>query len=102
MYSGVPNAGAPDFMSTFDVNVPIATGQPGLMYCSSATAASASAKDKVTAPDIVTGAMAPASVKGVTTTGCPRRARRMAPSSIGKSCFNGLTELMLVYIRGLA
>ena len=28
MYSGVPKAGAPDFISTFDVKVPIATGQP--------------------------------------------------------------------------
>ena len=39
---------------------------------------------------------------GVTTTGCPRRAKRIAPSSIGKSCFSGETELMLVYIRGEA
>ena len=39
--------------------------------------------DKATAPDIVTGAIAPASVKGVTTTGCPRLAIRIAPSSIG-------------------
>ncbi len=36
-----------------------------------------------TAPDMVTGAMAPASVKGVITTGWPRRAIRIAPSSIG-------------------
>jgi hypothetical protein len=53
------------------------------MYCSSATAASASAIDRATAPDMVTGAMAPASVKGVTTTGWPRLAIRIAPSSIG-------------------
>ena len=32
---------------------------------------------------MVTGAMAPASVKGVITTGWPRRASRIAPSSIG-------------------
>ncbi len=83
MYSGVPKAGAPDFMSTFEVKVPIATGHPGAMYCRSATAAKASAIDKATAPDIVTGAIAPARVKGVTTTGCPRLAIRIAPSSIG-------------------
>jgi hypothetical protein len=65
----VPKAGAPDFMSTFEVNVPIATGQPGAIHCSSAMAASPSARLSATAPDIVTGAMAPASVKGVTTTG---------------------------------
>ena len=28
-YSGVPNAGAPVFMSTFDVNPPYITGAPG-------------------------------------------------------------------------
>ena len=83
MYSGVPKAGAPDFMSTFEVKVPIATGQPGLMYCSKAIAASPSARLSATAPDIVTGAIAPARVKGVTITGWPRRARRIAPSSIG-------------------
>ena len=94
MYSGVPKAGAPDFMSTFEVKVPIATGQPGAMYCKSAMAAKASASDKVTAPAMVTGAIAPARVKGVTTTGCPRRANRIAPSSIGWSCFSGETELI--------
>ena len=36
MYSGVPKAGAPDFMSTFEVKVPIATGHPGAIHCSSA------------------------------------------------------------------
>ena len=30
------------------------------------------------------------------------RAQRSAPSIMGKSCFSGETELMLVYIRGLA
>ncbi len=69
MYSGVPKAGAPDFMSTLLVNVPMATGQPGRMYCSKAMADSASAIDRATAPARVTGAMAPARVKGVTTTG---------------------------------
>ena len=83
MYSGVPKAGAPDFMSTFDVNVPMATGQPGAMYCRRAMAAKASAMDRATAPDMVTGAIAPAKVKGVTTTGWPRLAIRIAPSSIG-------------------
>ncbi len=51
---------------------------------------------------MVTGAMAPARVKGVTMVGCPRRARRIAPSSIGQSCFNGEDELILVYMRGVA
>ena len=102
MYSGVPKAGAPDFMSTFEVKVPIATGQPGAMYCNSAMADSASARLSATAPASVTGAMAPAKVKGVTITGWPRFASRIAPSSIGQSCFSGLTELMFVYMRGVA
>ncbi len=65
-------------------------------------AQSASAVCCATAPAIVTGAMAPDSVKGVTITGWPRRASRMAPSSIGQSCFSGEEELMLVYMRGAA
>ena len=68
MYSGVPNAGAPDFISTFDVNVPITQGAPGLTYWKSAMAHRASAIDWATAPAMVTGAMAPANVNGVTTT----------------------------------
>ena len=65
-------------------------------------AQSASAVCCATAPAIVTGAMAPDSVKGVTIVGWPRRARRIAPSSIGQSCFSGEDELMLVYMCGEA
>ncbi len=89
-------------MSTFEVKVPIIEGEPGATYCWSAMADRASAIDSATAPAIVTGAIAPASVKGVTTTACPARASLSAPSIIGKSCFSGETELMLVNIRGLA
>ena len=102
MYSGVPKAGAPDFMSTLEVKVPIMQATPGRTTCRRAMAASASAIDWTTAPAMVTGAMAPASVKGVTITGWPRRAKRMAPSSIGKSCLSGEEELMLVKSRGCA
>ena len=66
------------------------------MYWSNAIAARPSAIDCTTAPVIVTGAMAPASVNGVTKTGCPFRANRIAPSSIGQSCLRGDDELMLV------
>ena len=62
MYSGVENAGAPNFISTFEVNVPIAQAATGQIYCANATAQSASAIDWAT----VTGAIAPASVNGVT------------------------------------
>ena len=98
IYSGVPNAGAPDFISTLDVNVPRTQEQPGFTYWNRAIAESASAMDNVTAPEIVTGAIAPAKVKGVTKTAWPRRIRRRQPSIIGWSCFSGEVELMLVYI----
>ena len=61
-------------------------------------AANPSAIDCATAPTIVTGAIAPARVKGVTATGCFFLANRIAPSSIGQSCLRGDDELMLVYI----
>jgi hypothetical protein len=51
---------------------------------------------------MVTGAIAPASVKGVTNTACPRRIIRKHPSIIGTSCFRGEVELMFVYMRGVA
>ena len=66
MYSGVPNAGAPDFISTLEVKVPIAHPTPGFMYWASAMALRPSAIDCATAPAIVTGAIAPARVNGVT------------------------------------
>ena len=62
----------------------------------------ASATESTTAPAIVTGAMAPASVNGATTTACPRRTHRKHPSIIGWSCFSGEVELILVYMRGVA
>src|SRR6266404_519696 len=34
-YSGVPNAGDPDLMSTFDVKLPYITGAPGRTTCDS-------------------------------------------------------------------
>ena len=51
------------------MKVPKTTGQPGLIYCNNAIAANPSAIDCATAPTIVTGAIAPAKVNGVTTTG---------------------------------
>src|SRR4028119_98696 len=87
MYSGVPKAGPPDFMSTFEVKVPIMQGQPGATHWNSAIADSASATESATAPAIVTGAIAPASVDGVTITACPRRPIRRHPPIIGWSGF---------------
>ncbi len=67
-YSGVPNAGAPDCMSTFDVNPPYTTGAPGRTTWVNTMPASASAFCWATAPASVTGAIAPDSVNGVITT----------------------------------
>ena len=68
-YSGVPNAGAPDCMSTLEVNPPYITGAPGLMVCTKVIPPRASAFCCATAPASVMGAIAPASVNGVTTIG---------------------------------
>ena len=85
-------------MSTFEVNAPYTTGAPSLTSCNKEIAASASAFCCVTAPTTVTGAIAPASVKGVIITACPRAAARIAPSSIGQSCLSGDDELIFVNI----
>ena len=71
MYSGVPKAGAPVRMSTFEVNDPMAQGTPGLMHWSSTMAASPSATNCVTAPARVTGAIAPARGEGGDDDGLP-------------------------------
>ncbi|MNT89017.1 hypothetical protein D3C72_2296700 [compost metagenome] len=68
MYSGVPKAGAPVFMSTFEVKPPYMTGAPRRTIWVKAMPQSASAFCCTRAPAIVTGAMAPARVKGVITT----------------------------------
>src|ERR1700751_6210180 len=64
--SGVPNAGEPDFISTFEVNVPYITGAPGRTICARVMPRSASMCASVNAPAMVTGAMAPDNVNGVT------------------------------------
>ena len=99
-YSGVPNAGDPDFMSTFEVKLPYTTGAPGFTICASVRPASASACASVSAPAMVTGAMAPASVNGVMTRICPAAAKSMMPSAIGRSSCSGEFVLMMVYVRG--
>src|SRR6202008_4376789 len=92
-YSGVPKAGEPDFMSTFEVKLPYMTGAPGRTVCESVIPKSASACASVSAPGIVTGAMAPASVNGVTIINWPLSANSMMPSVIGTSSCKG--ELVL-------
>ena len=100
MYSGVPNAGAPDFMSTFEVKPPYITGAPGRTSCANAMPASASAFCCASAPAIVTGAIAPARVNGVITTHWLRRAISMIPCNIGSSSRSGELELMIVSSDG--
>ena len=95
VYSGVPKAGEPDFMSTFDVKLPYIIGAPGLVIWPSVMPASASACARVSAPAMVTGAIAPASVKGVITVGWPASAKSMMPSAIGVSSCNGEFVLMI-------
>ena len=92
-YSGVPKAGDPDFMSTFEVKLPYITGAPGRTICERVMPKSASACESVSAPEMVIGAIAPASVKGVTIISCPLAAKSMMPSVIGTSSCSG--ELVL-------
>src|SRR5215469_11733307 len=93
VYSGVPKAGEPDFMSTLEVKLPYMTGAPGRTICDSVMPNSASACASVRAPGMVTGAMAPASVKGVTIISWPLAANSMMPSVMGTSSCSG--ELVL-------
>ena len=92
-YSGVPKAGEPDFMSTLEVKLPYMTGAPRRTICERVMPNSASACASVSAPGMVIGAMAPASVKGVTIISWPWRANSMMPSVIGRSSCRG--ELVL-------
>ncbi len=100
MYSGVPNAGAPDFMSTLEVKPPYTNGEPARAVCATTSPASASACCCASAPASVTGAIAPASVNGVSTTTWLRRAICNTPSSIGVSSRSGEDELMTVNSDG--
>ena len=65
VYSGVPKAGLPLRMSTFDVNEPYTAGTLGARSCTSVAPASISEFCSTSAPASVTGAIAPASVNGV-------------------------------------
>src|SRR5207302_8729111 len=64
-YSGVPKAGDPDFISTFEVKLPYITGAPGRTICERVMPKSASACASVSAPEMVIGAIAPADRKSV-------------------------------------
>ena len=83
-------------MSTLDVKLPYTTGAPGRVICASVRPASASACASVSAPAIVTGAIAPASVNGVMIVGWPAAAKSIIPSDIGMSSCSGELVLMTV------
>ena len=102
MYSGVPKAGAPVFMSTLDVKPPYTTGAPGRTICVKAMPASASAFCCARAPAIVTGAIAPASVNGVSMMIWLRDDISMMPCSIGVSSRSGDELLMMENNEGSA
>src|SRR4051794_23760871 len=99
-YSGVPNAGEPVRMSTFEVNAPYTTGAPGLTIWVRATQNRASAFCWAIAAASVTGVIAPASVNGVATTAWPASAIAIRPSLIGPSSRSGEFVLMIVIRLG--
>ena len=69
---------------------------------SSATHASTSAFCSTSAPARVAGAIAPASVNGVTHTACPAPANSIRPSAIGMSSVNGVLVLTMARMAGSA
>ena len=87
-------------MSTLDVNPPYITGAPLRTICVNAMPARASAFCCTSAPATVTGAMAPASVNGVTTTTWLADDISMMPCSIGPSYRSGEDALMMVKSDG--
>ena len=87
--------GAPVMYGGFTSNVDMKTGAPGRTIWVKATPARASAFCRVTAPAIVTGAIAPASVKGVITTGWPISDNAITPCIIGISSCRGEFVLMI-------
>src|SRR5271156_5436896 len=64
--SGVPKVGAPDCIEIDEAKLPRMTGQPGLISCTVAMPDIDSASVCAQVPAIVTGAMAPARMNGVT------------------------------------
>src|SRR5262249_10754005 len=63
-----PNVGAPDCIDSDDANDPKTIGQPGRTSCTNVMPAIASARVCAQAAAVVTGAMAPDSMNGVTRT----------------------------------
>ena len=101
-YSGVPKAGEPDFMSTFEVNPPYITGAPARAAWLTVSAASSSACCCTSAPAMLAGAIAPESVNGVMTATWPARAKSIRPCAIGMSRLSGELVLMTVQVWGRA
>src|SRR4029079_3847677 len=66
--SGVPNVGAPDCIERLDAKEPKTIGDPGRTSWQNAIPAIASASVCAHAAAVVTGAIAPASMNGVTST----------------------------------
>ena len=102
VYSGVPKAGAPVFMSTLEVKPPYITGTPGRTIWVSTMPASASACCCDSAPASVTGLIAPASVNGVMTLTWPCSAIAISPSAIGSSSCSGELVLMMPVNTGIS
>ncbi len=88
-------------MSTLEVNEPYITGAPGRTSCVSATPASTSAFISVSAPASVAGAIAPASVNGVTHTAWFASASSVRPSAIGMSRLSGELVLTIASTAGI-
>ena len=89
-------------MSIAEKNEPKTTGAPGLVSWTSATPESASAICSARPPATETGAVAPASRNGVTSTGWRAVAHAVSASTISSSQTSGLFGLTMPRIAGSA
>ena len=87
-------------MSTLEVNAPYTTGAPRRTSCVSVIPARASAFCCTSAAPSVTGVIAPISVNGVMTAGCPCSAIVINPSVIASSKRRGELTEMIVKTHG--
>ena len=96
--SGVPNVGAPVCIDIELANEPNTTGAPGFTSCTNVMPARASARVCAATPATVTGAMAPARMKGLIMVAWLDRAYASAAPSMVASQAMGEEALMRLVI----
>ena len=101
IYSGVPKAGDPVLMSTFEEKEPYIMGAPGRTNWVRVTNAKTSAFCCTNVPACLIGAMAPDNVNGVMQVTCADLASSMVAYDIGMSSCRGEFVLIIPITDGL-